>query len=184
MDLTLSWDLFVIVFFGVVMSYSFIIGKHESVKIIFFTYVAIVTGQGLGNILEQLSANSGPLLSSIGLTVNITVLDSTKLIIFIATIVLLSIKGGFSVQYTNEGGGLTNTLLTGIFGFATAGLLLSTLLTFVAGAPLLDASIAQAAAISPIVQQSNLMQIMVVWQDLWFSLPALLLIGVGLISNK
>ena len=166
------------------MSYSFIIGKHESVKIIVFTYIAIVAGQGLGNIIEKFSLNSQPLLTSIGLSLDITVLDSTKLIIFVAVIILLSIKGGFTVSYGTESGGLTDTILTGVFGFATGGLLLSTLLTFVAGAPLLDASIVEAAVISPILKESNLMQIMVVWQDLWFSLPALLLIGLGLVSNK
>jgi len=183
MDLTLSWDLFVIVFFGIVMSYSFIIGKHEAVKIIVFTYIAIVAGMAAGNLLEQLSDSSASLLSSFGLSIDISILDSTKLVIFIATIILLAIRGGFDVEYGNDDNNLVNTVLTGVFGFATAGLLLTTLITFIAGAPLLDAQLAQAAILSPIIQQSNLMQIMILYQNLWFVLPALLLIGVGIVSN-
>lgn len=183
MDLTLSWDLFVIVFFGIVMSYSFIIGKHESVKIIVFTYIAIVAGMAAGNIMEQLSSNSQPLLSSFGLSIDITILDSTKLIIFIATIILLAIRGGFEVEYGNDDNGIVNTVLTGVFGFATAGLLLTTLLTFIAGAQLLDLGLAQTAIFSPIIKQSNLMQIMILYQNIWFVLPAVLLIGVGVVSN-
>jgi hypothetical protein len=34
MNLTLSWDLFIIVFFALVVTYSFIIGRKESMKII------------------------------------------------------------------------------------------------------------------------------------------------------
>ncbi len=183
MDLTLSWDLFVIVFFGIVMSYSFIIGKHEAVKIIVFTYIAIVAGMAAGNLLEQLSDNSASLLSSFGLSIDISILDSTKLVIFIATIILLAIRGGFDVEYGNDDNNLVNTVLTGVFGFATAGLLLTTLITFIAGAPLLDTQLAQAAILSPVIKQSNLMQIMILYQNLWFVLPALLLIGVGVVSN-
>jgi hypothetical protein len=34
-----------------------------------------------------------------------------------------------------------------------------------------------------VIQQSKLMQAMIYYQDLWFALPAMLLIGVGFISN-
>ena len=183
MDLTLSWDLFVIVFFGIVMSYSFIIGKHEAVKIIVFTYIAIVAGNAAGNLLEQLSSNSQPLLSSFGLSIGLSVLESTKLAIFIATIILLAIRGGFDVEYGNDDSNIVNTVLTGVFGFATAGLLLTTIITFIAGAPLLDTQLAQTALLSPVIQQSSLMQIMILYQNVWFVLPALLLIGVGVVSN-
>ena len=176
--------MFVIVFFGLVISYSFIIGKHESVKIIVFTYIAIVTGQAMGNMIQRLSYNSEPLLSSFGLTVDITILDSTKMIIFIATIILLAIRGGFDVKYNNESNQITNTILTGAFGFATAGLLLSTLLNFVAGTPLLESGITQSNSLTPIVEQSKLVFTMVHYQDLWFCLPAILLVTVGIASNK
>jgi len=184
MDLTLSWDLFVIVFFGLVISYSFIIGKHESVKIIVFTYIAIVTGQAMGNMIQELSRNSEPLLNSFGLSIDITVLDSTKMVIFIGTIILLAIRGGFVVKYNNEASQITNTILTGAFGFATAGLLLSTLLNFVAGTPLLESGLTSSNALTPIIEQSKLVFTMVQYQDAWFCLPALLLIAVGVMSNK
>ena len=85
MELTLSWDLFVIVFFAVVITYSFIIGKHESVKIIIATYIAIVAAQGMGNLLERLSGESEPLFSMVGLTLDIQLLATTKLVLFIMT---------------------------------------------------------------------------------------------------
>lgn len=184
MDLTLSWDLFVIIFFGIVISYSFIIGKHESVKIIVFTYIAIVAGQAAGNILQDATLSSSPLLKSIGLSIDITVLGGTKLFIFVATIILLAIRGGFDVAYGKESNTVANSVLTGLFGFATAGLLLSTLLTFVAGVPILDPSLATTEALLPILGKSKLLEAIVVYQDLWYVFPALLLICVGIVSNS
>ncbi len=184
LDLTLSWDLFVVVFFGVVIAYSFILGKHESIRVIVCTYIATVAGLGAGRLLERLTSNSSILLSQFGLSINITVLGGTKLLVFVATIVFLASKSGLEIQYKQEASALTNVLITGVFGFASAGLLLSTLLTFVAGAPLLDANLASSATFAAIVQQSSLMSTMILYQDLWFSLPALLLIAVGFVSNK
>ena len=184
MSLTLSWDLFVVVFFGIIIAYSFIIGKHQSVKVIIATYISLVAGQGIGNLLHKATIGSQPYLSSFGLTVNITILGGTKLFIFIAAIVFLTSRGGFEIQYKSETGFLGSMLLTALLGFATAGLLLSTLLTFAANAPLLDARLAEAASLSPIVNYSKLMRVMIVHQDLWFSFPALLLIGVGLVGQK
>ena len=184
MDLTLSWDLFIIVFFALVITYSFIIGKHESVKIVIASYIAIVAGQGAGNVLERLSVGSKPILSSMGLSLDITLLGGTKLLIFIAVIVFLACRGGFEIRYRSDVRTSTSMLLTGLFGFATAGLLLSTLLTFVAGVPLLDQSIGDSPALAHIVEQSRLMYIMVEYQDMWFSAPALILMGVGLINTE
>jgi len=99
MQLTLSWDLFVIVFFAVVITYSFIIGKHESVKIIISTYIAIVAAQGMGNLIERLSTESQPLFSMVGLTLDIQLLATTKLILFILTIIFLAVRGGFEIDY-------------------------------------------------------------------------------------
>ena len=77
-----------------------------------------------------------------------------------------------------------NVALTGLCGFATAGLLLSALLTYVSNIPLLDINMPHLASLSPMIQQSRLMQLMIFNQDLFFSLPALVLIGAGYTGNK
>jgi len=184
MDITLSWDLFVIVFFAMVIAYSFIIGKHESVKIIIATYIATVAVQGIGNILMRLTGDSQPILVVLGLSIDSTLLATIKLVIFVAIIIFIVVRSGIEVEYSKDTNGVLNTLITGVFGFATAGLLLSTLLTFVAGGPILDAGLAETVNVSVIVQQSKLMQLMILNQDLWFCLPAILLIGVGLLSSE
>lgn len=185
MQITLTWDLVIIVFFAMVITYSFIMGMHQSIKIVIASYIAIVSVQGIGNLLERLTGQAGPLVTVLGYSLDISVMSSTKLVLFIGAIIFLSIRGGFEVEYTKETGSATQSLVTGLFGFATAGLLISTLLTFVSGGPLLSTSTAgQAQALQAVTSTSPLMQIMLEHQDLWFSLPAILLLGVGFLNNE
>ena len=184
MNLTLSWDLVIIVFFAVIITYTFIIGRKESIKIIIASYIAIVAVQGVGNGLQRLMNGSATLLGPIGFNMDLTILSTTKLVLFIAIIIFLTVRAVFEIVYTQEPSLLMNGVYTGLFGFATAGLLLSTLLTYVAGVPLLDANLQYSSAVSPIIQQSQLMQLMIVNQDLWFCFPAILLMVVGFLSNK
>jgi len=183
-NITLSWDLFIIVFFALVITYSFIIGKHESIKIILATYVAIVAVRGIGNIMARLTGDSQPILTVLGLSVDFTLITTVKLVFFVAFIIFLAVRGGLEIEYTRESGSAVNTILTGLFGFATAGLLLSSLMSIVGAetvAPIVSST--TESVVSSIPQQSTLVQTIMANQDLWFSLPALLLVGVGIMSH-
>jgi hypothetical protein len=182
MDLSLSWDLLVIVFFAVICAYSFIVGKHESVKIIIATYIAIVAVQGMGNLVAQLAEYTQSYVALLGFTGETSILPTIKLGGFVAVIIFLAIRGGFDMEYTKDMGSMVDSLLVGAFGFSTAGLLLASLLTFVAGSPLLDPNLAQAPALQPLLTTSTLVQAMVDYQNLWFALPAILLVVLGFFS--
>jgi uncharacterized membrane protein YcfT len=184
MEIALTWDLFVIVFFAVIISYSFIVGKHESIKIIIATYIAILAVQGVGNIIERLSGETEPVLDVLGVSVDITLFSTTKLLLFVVAIIILAVRGGFEVEFSKETNGIVSAIITGLFGFGTAGLLLSTLITYLAGMPLLSSKLAEAPAISPLLTQSKLIEVMIVNQDLWFSFPALLLLCVGFLGSE
>jgi hypothetical protein len=184
MTITPTWDLFIIVFFGLVITYSFIIGKHEAVKIIISTYIAILAVEGMGNIIARMSGDSTPILNVMGLSVDTDILTAVKLVLFIALIIFIAVRGGMEIDYHKDPGGMVNVILTAVFGFATAGLLLITLFIFVADVPLLDPNIEKIKTIAPLLKNSRLMQVMILNQDLWFSLPALLLISVGFLSNE
>ena len=184
MTVSLTWDLLAIVFFAIVCSYSFIVGKHESVKIIIASYIAIVAVQGASNLVEQFAPSLQSISVLLGFTIDITVLSTAKLAFFVAAIIFLAIRGGFEMEYTKELGSVMDVALTAAFGFTTAGLLLSTLLTYVAGRPLLDPQLASAQPLLPILSTSQLMRYMVDYQNVWFSLPAFLLLLVGFLSQR
>lgn len=183
MDLALTWDLFVIVFFAVVCAYSFIVGKHESVKIIIATYIAIIAIQGIGNLVAQGSVIAGSYLEMLGFGLDTQTISIMKLIAFVGVIIFLASRGGFDMEYSKDLGGMVDMLLVGAFGFSTAGLLQISLLTFVAGSPLLDPNLAMSEALQPLLVNSQLIQIMVEYQNIWFSLPAILLIVLGFVAH-
>lgn len=183
MQLTLSWDLIVIVFFALILAYSFIVGKNESAKIIIASYIAIVAVQAIGNLLALGLGEGQTAAQFLGLGLSTNVLSTVKLILFVATIIVLAIRGGFEMEYGKEITGIWNTVLTAAFGIATAGLLLTALLTDIAGKPILDSSLKTAPLLAPLFQQSQLVQIVVEYQNVWFCLPAVLLVIVGFLHQ-
>jgi hypothetical protein len=184
MNITLSWDLFVIVFIALVITYTLIIGKKESIKIIIASYVAIVAVQGFGNILERLLKESGSILSYAGVAADPVLISTIKLVLFVVIVIALAVKAGFDVNYEKDPNPVVNMVLTILCGVATSGLLLSTLLTYASSAPLLDSSIATTGSLLPIIQQSQLMQILIINQDVFFLLPAVVLLVTGILSNR
>lgn len=184
MEVSLTWDLLVIVFFAVIVAYSFIVGKDESVKIIIASYISIVAVQAIGNLLELLNGQSQSVMDMLGFSLDMNVLSTVKLVLFVAMIIFLSIRGGFEMSYAKQLDGVWDPVITGAFGFATSGLLLSALLTYVAAKPLLDETLGQAPLLQPLLSGSTLVQIMVDYQNIWFCLPALLLLTIGFLSNR
>ncbi|TSC60799.1 MAG: Uncharacterized protein Greene041662_31, partial [Candidatus Peregrinibacteria bacterium Greene0416_62] len=180
-----SWDLFIAVFVALVVAYSFIIGKHESVKVIVAAYIAIVAVHGI----ESLTLRTLPLLQATLGTLQISFTPLTialgKLSLFIIAIILLTLRGGLAVSYVGEPGIVMNTAMTLVLGIAKAGLLLSTLICYVAGVPLFqDTQVPAAAWIAPLLSQSIILRIMLEQRDAWFALPAFVLLLVDILSKE
>lgn len=183
MPLTLTWDLIVIIFFALIVAYSFIVGKDQAVKIIIASYISIVAIQALGNILSLLSNQSTSIMDLLGFGLSPSVISIIKLVLFVVMIIFMAIRGGFEMSYEKEIGGIWEPIITGAFGFATAGLLLTALLTYVAAKPLLDSALSSAPLLQPLLNGSTLVYYMVDYQNVWFAFPALLLLGVGLVTS-
>ncbi len=181
--LTLSWDLFIVVFFAIVMSYSFIIGQHQSMKVIIAAYIGIIATQGIGNVLFRLMGDSAGMLSSIGIPLDVTMIALAKIFLFAVCIIIFVIRSGIEVSFDKEAGTVLGITYTGLFGFATAGLIVSTIITYAAGGGILDSSVVASSAIATMAKGSVLMQLMILNQDIWFTLPAFLIIATGLVHN-
>ena len=111
-------------------------------------------------------------------------MSSAKLIIFTAVIIILAVRGGIQIDYAKEFSPIVNFIITAAYGFATGGLLLVTLLTYIARSPLLSSGIGVSPSLSPLIAQSELVPMMIAYQNVWFALPAILLVIVGLWSRK
>jgi hypothetical protein len=183
--LTLSWDLFIVVFFAVVMSYGFLIGKDRSIQVAIASYVAIIATQGIGNILLRLTGSDTAVLRSVGIPVDITMVSLAKIFVFAIFIIIVVTRSGIEITHGKNTGTLLSLLYTALFGFSTAALLVSTVLTYAGSSSgILSSNLASSAVIAPLLQGSILLQIMVLNQDLWFTLPAFLIIAVGLVHGE
>jgi hypothetical protein len=103
-QLSLSWDLFIVVFFAIVMSYSFIIGKHQSMKVIIASYIAIIATQGIGNVLTRLMGGSEAMLQSMGIPMDDTLIALAKIFLFALCVIMFVIRSGIDVSYEHDSG--------------------------------------------------------------------------------
>ena len=184
MNLNLSWDLFVIVFFALVTVYTFILGRSEAIKMIIATYIGIIAVQGVSSAVGRLNTATGSLLSYVGLSEDAWIPTLGKVILFVIILIFFTIRAGIEVRYKKEPSQLISLVLTLLFGVATAGLILTTLMTYATGVPLLEMNLATVQSLGPVIQQSEIMQFMISNQDLWFTVPAVLLAAVGLTHNQ
>ncbi len=178
MDVRLSWDLFIIVFFAVIIAYSFIIGKNRTLKVIIGTYLAILTADGLGNLFEQYLMPSIPSLSG---AEGEQALILMKIIVFIIVIVLVTVKGSFTVDVFSDKALATRMLATFIFGVLNAGLIVSTVLVFISGFSFVNGFYGMMSATS-LYMESDLVRMMVDNYNVWFALPAIAFVGVSVIE--
>lgn len=182
-QISLSWDLFIVIFFAVTMSYGFIVGRHESMKIIIASYIGIIATQGIGSVAARLSVHSGATFASMGIPMDMTMIALGKMFLFALCVIIFVIRSGIEVSYEKDAGTVLNIVYTGLFGFSTAGLIVSTILMYASGTGILSSVLIADGALGPLVATSTLMQLMIHNQDIWYTLPAFLIIAMGFIHN-
>ena len=180
----LSWDLAVVVFFAVLMSLGFIIGKNQTMKVIIAAYIAVIATQGIGNVLLRLSIRGSGILSTVGIPIDPTLLSLGKIFIFALCVIIFVIKSGIDISHKKEAGSLLTITYTGLLGFSLAGLIASTILSYAAGNDVLTSGFLSTVSIGPLLRQSTLAQLLILNQDLWYALPAFLIVTMGFIRNS
>ncbi len=185
MEINLSWDLFVIVFFTVIIAYSFIIGRNQTLKIIIASYIAILAADGIGNLIERYLIGEEPLINAIDFTTGEGTLVVLKIFIFIFTIVLIATRGRFAIDMGRSGSAAMNIILNLTYGILSAGLITSTILLYTSGASLVqETSIIMNEAVLDMYRQSFMVQVMVNNYNIWFSLPAVTFVISSLIGEE
>jgi len=173
MEINLSWDLFVIVFFTVIIAYTFIIGRNQSIKIIISAYIAILAADGVGNLIERYFLGDTPVIQTFDFTSGEGSLILVKIIIFMLSIVLITVKGKFQINVSRSDSTLMQVILSLTYGVLSAGLITSTILIYASGASLVqESNVIMNQAVLDIYQQSKLVRLMINNYNVWFSLPA------------
>lgn len=186
--LKLSWDLFVAVIFAVIIAYSFIIGKENTLKVIIGSYIAILTADGLGNLFKQYALASKDFvqfLKFFGLGSEDKTMILFKVLAFILAIVIISMKGGFEVHSHFARGGVIGIIMNLIFGFLSAGLVVSTLLIYASGASFVGGNVSILNnTLASAYSESNMVKLMIDNYNFWFALPAVSFLVASLFNKK
>ncbi len=180
MDIRLSWDLFILVFFGIVIAYSFIIGRNATIKMIISAYMAILTADSIGHLIEVYLVPAAPALQGIQ---GEQVLILTKIFIFVLTIVLLVIKGGFIVDMIGESSVVARLMSTLTFGFLSGGLLVTTVLVYLSSGSFIFGGI-ETSFQTDLYLESEFVRMLLDQAGVWFSLPALALVVASFLEPR
>ncbi len=177
MEINLSWDLFVVVFFVIIMAYSFIIGRNNTLKVILGTYVAALAADACGNIFGKYFAGSEifmKILKVATVTTDQEAIVFVKVLVFVTLVILFAVRGAYEVRTSEDSSSIIRMILTVIYAIFSAGLIISTILVFVSGISFLGAGSAEnvSTAIWPIYNKSELIRAMVTHSYLWFAAPA------------
>ncbi len=175
-QVSLSWDLFIVVFFAIVMSYVFIIGKQQSMKIIIATYIAAIAVEGITAVLSRAMMSSGMTLETMGIPVDVTMIALGKIFLFALSIILFILRSGMDISYDKDTGSILNLVYTGLFGFAAGGLMISTILEYTQGSGILESAPALSSTYV-------LVQLMILNRDVWYTLPAFLIIALSFLHS-
>jgi len=188
MDLKLSWDLFIIVFFAIVTSYSFIIGRKETLKIIIATYIAIITADGIGNLFNYYvtqTAFFNKLVKFLGFGGDADQFSSIlKVLIFIAIIVLLTIYGDYEVEDPPEGSAFISLVTLASISLLSGGLILSTIIVFANGGSLISGTAEVTDAFRMIYNESRFVRGLLDWHNAWFALPGVAFVLISIFQRN
>jgi len=174
MEINLSWDLFVIVFFAVIIAYSFIIGRNQTLKVIIASYIAILTADGIGNLIKYYFVGENAASATVNLTSEAGGLVVIKIFIFVLTIVLVATRGRFTMNMSRPTSSIVNIILTLTYGVLSAGLITSTILIYTSGSSLVqETNVIMNEAVLAMYRNSVMVQTMINNYNIWFSLPAI-----------
>ncbi|MFH1375900.1 MAG: hypothetical protein ABIH35_04505 [Patescibacteria group bacterium] len=181
MQILPTWDLFIIVFFAIILAYSFIVGRNATLKIVIATYIAILTADGFGNIIDRYFLSPDRLVD-VATAAGPESLVILKILIFVLVILLVTVRGSFFVALDRERSVLISIATTGAFGFLSAGLIISTILVYISGGVFVGS--ATSAIGVDITADSMLARLMTENYNIWFSLPAIAFVVASFVGGE
>ncbi|MDD5693168.1 MAG: hypothetical protein WC437_02135 [Patescibacteria group bacterium] len=120
--MTPSWDLFIILFFVIMTVYGLLLGRGRVFNILINTYVGYVVATELGNFVYDYALKASSISHSISIS-----LFGVKLLVFALTIFILTMRSELAGANDDAS---TSSLYTAGYGFLAAGLMLSSVISF------------------------------------------------------
>lgn len=189
MNIVLSWDLFILVFFVIIIAYSFIIGRDNTLKVILGTYVAAFAADAIGNLFGQYFSGSAlfmKILQSASVSTEQEAVVFIKVIAFVIMVILFAVRGAFYVETVDDRSSAVRMALTIIYAFMSSGLVISIILSFISGVSFIGGGSPETTqtALWELYNKSELIRTMVRNNYLWFSVPAVSFLIHSLYSKR
>ncbi len=188
MDLRLSWDLFVVVFFAIVAAYSFIIGRRATLKVIIATYVGTLCADGLGNMAGRVIETTSffpKFVQFIGFSGGIEQMTSiTKILMFIGVIVILTVWGDYDVDEPRNDNAFIRLSVLSLLALLSGGLILSTIIVFANGGSLIEGTASISDSFIQVYQESRFVRNLLDWHDAWFAAPGLAFVIISIFQRN
>jgi len=159
-----SWDLFIIIFLAIATGYGFILQKEKAAATLISTYIALAVTSIWGQSVYEILSGKTILFNQVWLAGHINPF-TVKVLIFAAFIVLLSLKGEYISTRT---GAVGSTIVLFLYSFLTAGLILSSIFSFM-----------DDVSRQILLSQSHLADLIYKYNNWWVVLPAIVLIVAG-----
>jgi len=171
MEIALTWNLVLLSVLVMLFAYNFLLGQNATIKLILSTYIAVLTADGVAQILKTFVLDPSPGMQELFGENELEIFTGIRLAFFLVAIVILVVKGAFQVSVEKHDHWALRTLIHAIFSVLSAGLFLATVLIYLSGNSFVEGMIA-ARQIS-IHEESLLAQVLIDYYQVWFSLPAI-----------
>lgn len=188
MNITLSWDLFIVVFFAIIVAYSFIIGRNGIIKVILGSYVAAFAADAIGNMFSELVSVSPvfpQFLKLFAISGAAEAVVFSKILIFIAIVIILSVRGAYQVYADGDTSFVIRLIVTFVYALLSAGFIVSIIVAFASGVSFVAAdTVIETNFVEDIYMKSRLVRVVVNNFNLWFSLPAIAFVISSFFSRE
>lgn len=171
MDFPLSWDLVLIGIFFIIFSYNFMLGQNGTLKLILSIYIAILTADGLTQIIQDFIIFPSPNISSMVIEHELGFYTFLRLFLFIIAIITFVLRGGFHIKIEQHDHPVARFFIHALFSAMAVILFLSTILLYISGKSFIT-GITEAKEIS-LYSQSYITQMLIDYYQIWFTLPAM-----------
>jgi hypothetical protein len=170
------------VFFTIIIAYSFIIGKQNTIKLVIASYLSLFAADAIGNMANIFVFQSEPLITIFyGINVSQTLIIM-KITLFVVFMVSFAVSGAFDITMKEERPTL-EFFMTFYFGTLSAGIIVSTILVFSSGASFLSTGGATITVIEDMYASSYFVRFIALNSNLWFSLPVISFLTLSFIKH-
>ncbi|MCL5093592.1 MAG: hypothetical protein M1355_00430 [Patescibacteria group bacterium] len=165
--MTLSWDLFITMVFVIVTVYGVLLGRTRILTILLSSYVGYVIATEFGQAIFDYLSRTALINNAIS-----TSYFGAKTLTFAAVIFVLAVKSDLGGTSSDDGS-LEGTVITALYGFLAAGLIISSILSFMGDSEKMN-----------ILASSNLATKIIAYKIVWLIGPLVAVLGSNFLSRR